>query len=688
MIQKFELNKRQAQRRYASHFYFIAVCFLLLIFGDNGNTYAGQYNRSITYLANEDFTYGTYIIDKPGIYRLTEDISFNPNSPDTLTHALNTGEIPPALADELGLPNPVDAYHAGFPLFTQYVNGGVESFSPGGPVDPRYDPRAFGLGFFAAIVIQADNVILDLNGHTIEQSAEHALLQRFFAVIETADQPFIPEQGPAHFGPALKAAKNVMIKNGTIGRSAHHGIHGNGNENIWIKNVDFVDYEVSAVALNGVKGLVVRNVHASNRQDVPVLGTFSSAQFIKPYVEELVRRNVQTELVIDGAPMTAEDIQDALKMAVNNVYQDIIASPNWVDGRAQIDKQRHPDEYALFHNPLGIIDGNSYSFVVNALGVAVDGFPLRPSEPARHIYFSNVHVGRQTAFINEIVALNQNDKAVIDPVGAVFQIRNIDPDTGAPITVSSLIENEARYLGNPVANAQAFVAKAFLNGDFNGSPLDLSRLNITDTVLMWVEGRQGYETLDSIVASDDDYYCNGDSMFHVNKGVVAFKIDAAKNVRMRNTSINNVANLGTAGSTVCGDYWDTVSHPKATLTGYGGARARGYSFAGSSHVVLKNSRISNLTASQGSSIGVDIFTDAKHVRIKRVEMERIEAGLDDPSIFYEGPNELPRAIGYHIGEMAKNIYLRKICATDLEGAGGAAILEDWTDTARVGRVCR
>ena len=78
------------------------------------------------------------------------------------------------------------------------------------------------------MAIAADDVTLYLNGHTIEQSAGHALMQRFFAVIELANSPFISNAGPAQFvsggGSAYAAASNVNILGpGTIGRSSHHG---------------------------------------------------------------------------------------------------------------------------------------------------------------------------------------------------------------------------------------------------------------------------------------------------------------------------------------------------------------------------------------------------------------------------------------------------------------------------------
>ncbi len=654
-------------------------------------TTAHAFGGPVVEISQDDFRYGTYIINRPGRYRLTEDISFNPNSPATLTAAVADGLIPPPVAASLDLPMPpteVDAYRAGFPLFTQFADDPSDPFTPGGPLQPRYDPRGFGLGFFAAIVIAADGVELDLNGHTIEQSAEHALLQRFFAVIELAEQPFVPRQGPADFGADIVAAKNVIIRNGTIGRSAHHGIHGNGNKNIVIVNVDFVDYEVGAVALNGVNGLFVRNTHATNRKDVPIIGTFSSAQFIKPYVNWLVHTGAKTTLRVQGVDLDATAIQTALSTAINRVHTDVILKDHSADERAQIDAAEHPAEYALFHNQFGVVDGNSYSFLVNKLGVAVNGFPTRPTaDGARNVFIINAHVNSQHAFINEVVALNQMGKAVIDPVGAVFQVFNTHPDTGAPVTISSLDTTTAEYTGNVIANAQAFVAKAALAGEFAGSPLDISRLSITADVLDWVEAKPGNEFLASVAPDPDDYFCNGDSMFHVNKGVIAFKMDAATRVILGNTSARDLVNLGEAGSGRCGDYSDARSHPDATLPGYGGARTRAYSFAGSRAVTVLGATAEALTAAQGGATGIDVLTDSKSVRLFRAVVDDVRAGLDGP-IGYDGPNEDPIATGFRIGEDARRVSMRNVCAAMLAGLSGEAVVDDLSGLARIVAACR
>ena len=605
-------------------------------------------SEDVTVLHQSDFEYGTYIIDQPGVYRLGEDISFNPNSPATLTSDIADGTIPSQIAAALGLPYPVDAYRSSMPLFTQLAVEETGPFTPGGPLDARYDPAAYGVGFFAALAVEADGVVIDLNGHTIEQSAEHALLQRFFAVIELADQPFIPAQGPAGFGDEIVPAKNVVIKNGTIGRSSHHGIHGNANENIKVRDVHFDDYEVGAVALNGVKGLTVVNVTATNRKDVPVLGTFSSAQFIKAYIDDLVHTGSTTTLTVDDVELSAGDIQVALREVINNTHHDVI-----VEGEGFIDETSHPLEYGLFHNPHGVIDGNSYSFLVNAIGVAVNGFPTVPDDDsgAERVRFRNVVVTDQHSFINEVPAVDTNGsapggKAVIDPVGAVFQIKNVHPDTGIPVTVSSLDDHLAEYTGNPVANAQAFVAKAASLGDLGSGRLDISRLNIPGWLLSWVEGEVGSETLASVGTT---YFCNGDSMFHVNKGAIAFKMDAATDVRLKKSGVDGLVNLGAPGTALCGDYSNSKSHPDATLLGYGGAAVRAFTFAGSTEVSVKQAWASGLSSMAGPAIGFAVMTDSSHVSLKKTRTSLVDAGWGD-MMPAGAPNNEAYAAGVYVGE--------------------------------------
>ena len=168
----------------------------------------------MTYLDQSDFDGGTYIISTPGYYRLSSDIVFRP-----------AGTLTTDAPEQWMFPD--------------------RSTAP-------YSASPFRLGHFAAIVIQADRVTLDLNGYTLSQSVEHALMQRFFSLIELASSPFPPHVGPAAFATEVVPATNAIIMNGRLGRSSHHAIHGNNNVGVVLHNLDISDFEVLLCIRNSI----------------------------------------------------------------------------------------------------------------------------------------------------------------------------------------------------------------------------------------------------------------------------------------------------------------------------------------------------------------------------------------------------------------------------------------------------
>lgn len=96
-------------------------------------------------LTGQDLLHGTYRILQGGCYYLAEDIDFGPNA--------GCCDYWPNLRDP--------------PTF---VNGQGEE-------EPLYPMGAYSLGFFAAITVEADDVVLDLNGKTIQASLAFSLKQ-------------------------------------------------------------------------------------------------------------------------------------------------------------------------------------------------------------------------------------------------------------------------------------------------------------------------------------------------------------------------------------------------------------------------------------------------------------------------------------------------------------------------------
>ncbi|MFT5041946.1 MAG: hypothetical protein ACI8TX_002926 [Hyphomicrobiaceae bacterium] len=234
-------------------------------------------------------------------------------------------------------------------------------------------------------------------------------------------------------------------------------------------------------------------------------------------------------------------------------------------------------------------------------------------------------------------------------------------------------ESVAVYTGNVLANAQALVAKAALANEFPNF-LDVTRLNITQEILNWIESGA---LLSTLVAQPSDYLCNGDTMFHVNKGVIGFKMDGAKRVSLTHTSARNLENLGVEGTADCGNY--SVSHQGATLAGYGGSMVRAYSFAGSEMVKVRHSDASNLSSVAGSVVGFDILTDTKRVSIKHCSVVDVDAGTSFAS--NGGPNALPDAIGVLVGEDATEVDISHTSTSNLSGYDESISIRDLSGSA-------
>lgn len=310
-------------RRWALEFAFTSFTSLALHQAPFSSTCVSRNCASFSFA--DDFKFGTYIINEPGTYKLCEDIEFRPN-PNA-----KAGKIPND--DEL-----------------------LTLFDPDFDV---YSKNGYGLGFFAAISVQSSGVTIDLNGKTLEQSPEHALMQRFFALIELASSPFIQSVGPAQFvgaDEAFEPATDIVIKGpGTLGRSAHHGIHGNENSNVVITKVTFTDFEVAAVSLNNVNYLTIADCKIKqNRHDVPVVGAFSAASFIRPYLMKL--KDEKYTMMLRGKEVKANEVLKDLIKSIKNVYSD-------VSKKGFIDKDKHPEEFHLFDNPHKVVDGPCYGFL-------------------------------------------------------------------------------------------------------------------------------------------------------------------------------------------------------------------------------------------------------------------------------------------------------------------------------------
>lgn len=277
-------------------------------------------NKKVYKIRKDDFCAGTYIIKKPGYYILCDDVEFNPNADFSEDGVFDENcRYPLSTNCEIIVEASVDSPSTTVPQTCAYDKNFDEDISrlacilkdnepstcndknkkkwyddcicePKSPkkgkpnnwkpilnkydseYNPDYDKLEYRQGFFAAIVVTCDHVIIDLNEKTISQHKAHALQQRYFSLIELN-------------------ADHVFIVNGNLGLSSQHAIHGNCNKNILVKDITIKKFEQSGITLNGCCTVALKNVNIKNaRSDVPVLTTYGHSRSMLQFLEKMIKR--------------------------------------------------------------------------------------------------------------------------------------------------------------------------------------------------------------------------------------------------------------------------------------------------------------------------------------------------------------------------------------------------------------
>ena len=503
----------------------------------NSNT-----NYTCINLRQQHFNSGTVRITKPGIYILRENITFEPNPHNDFM----------PLSSQMG---PTGQYPAG----------------AGG---------AYHLGFFAAITIETNGVILDLNGKEIKQSKLHNLQQRFYANIELGSAPFIPSQGPVVEGfstdDTYNPGTNVLIKNGSLGLSSHHGIHGNlQGRSVILQDLIVENFEVAGIALNGAShsifdGITIRNTNL----DVKVLSAYSQARFIRPFLKDVsgITHNGKTGSQILTALQNAlDEARDAVRLG-NVPLSSLFGNQHSTDG----------------------YDGNVYGLLLNVNGVVVNDFiTTRPATAVgnKYIYLQNIDISGIISRPVEIIAIS----APPDTGGAYGGSRQVGP-FGDVLDIKFVEDTSGKYTTDIskkiLTDAQLFIAKAKNAG--NGT---FGTTNISQSIVNWSEDTT--KILTDVMNNSNYYFVKGgDSMGHSMKGNIGFFISAATNIEARGVTITNVESKGTS----VGLNSDNDANSAR------GGNTRGIIITGSSTINLNSPTISGITTENSNSTALSSET--------------------------------------------------------------------------------
>ena len=560
------------------------------------------------YISNKDLKNGPYIITKPGTYILSENIIFDP---------------------------------------PQRV-----------PLNLLKKNRAFHLGFFAAIIIQSKDITLDLNNFSITQSDSHYLHQRFYSHIELGSAPFVPKTGPHDFTDNFIIAKNVIIKNGVLGLSAHHGIHGNNCENIFVSNLVIKDFEVGAVSINGGKFVEIDHVEVgptSNR--VAFNGLFSAAKQIKGYVESLVYGRAvcgDSFLQVQGRRFSSRTVLTDLKNLISQTEEAFLSG-------------RFEDIPELLRNKSNLPDGSAlYGFVFHSEKPAVNGF--NDNDKKNNI---STNIVLKNIVIKDFVH-NTIERFVLQKEGEKrknnFEGGQIDP-RGSFFNVVEFTDHNGNYISNPLGNAQLLVSKykkCLFNNAAKFRKLRLFNTNtkrdsISKKVLNWARYNNNIPLNSKLI-------CNADQMLHAIKGTIPLRLSGISKVYLENITIENIKNETPFGSKICGNYRNTTSF-KNSKPGYLGADLRGITIESCSQVEMKNIDIFNLSSKNGKVFGVDVMFKNKDIKGDiTVSDLKVTSWKNLPEDFYLIPQSTPFSVPLFISNESecdinicnKNSFKRKL----------------------------
>ena len=595
----------------------------------NPTTHAGK--RIL--VRNSDFINGTLRITTSAYVAFLEDVTFDPNS---LPHSANHPHRIPRAA-----------------------------------VQPLYTARAYTLGFFAAITIEAKHVVVDLNGHELSTSRAFDFVQRApYAHISIGDRPFIHGEGPANFGGgSFRTANGLIVRNGRLGRSSHHGIHGNGGRHVMIDDVKISRFEVAGFACNGCRDVLVRASHIGpTRRDVPARAMLTQSTFLLRFAEIAIASPSAIAHAIQHARVTTT--YDALSLRVSEARDDIV-----LNGLMTVDEVIHPRAYALFGNKNGLADGACYGLVIHKLGHATNGFASGAGVKKDLTAGMDLRVERTTVrgircSPTERIALSRkgSGRPIVGTVGDVFPIKMVQNATSG-----AYVSNEYADLVVALADLVSLLPPA--------DRAAFGTINVPAGVRAWA--LTGVPSLTSLVATGRfEYLRNGDSQFHVMTGVVAIRIGGTVRACLASVDVFGVKNDGPrpcassmAGEPRGGPRYHGAhdgGHPQqAPHRGYSGGDVRAVSISASADVAGINVNVRDVEGRFGWSHALDAFADTNGVCYASTSVNGVSTLEPEnparPSDFNVGP-KAGRAIACAWSDSTRDVD----CATT-RPAGGVIV---------------
>ena len=583
------------------------------------------------YLYKNDFTEGTYRIQTCGddednkvTYKVMEDVIFDFN------------------ADY----DNVNSDTAWWPHESQ--NSEEEYPGAGGYFDTYF------LGFFAGITIECSNVVLDLNGHTLRMSDSFYHQQRWFTTVTLLSQYFLPGQGIGMFGASPTFASNVLIKDGTLGLTSHHGIHGHFNKNVVISNVHVRDFETHGIQFNGFDGITIDNCEIGPTSSMSYFkGEYGHGRTLLKRFRTAAEHYPDTEIRFRGrdSSTTMPEIVDELEKELNMAYDYVVNGKKFDE-----DDESWISAKSLFIDNTNLPNGAAmYGIFLNTYGASVLTYNLNSYFYSYNAVVSNTKIHGLEHAMNEYTRIQypNSGNLFMNPLHAPFDAQQLLGE----LTEDYDFDNP-KYYGSLMTDACLALSKL----ENNNWPLLQAQLLIDDIMLDWVF--EGDKSEDEVDFSYITVGCNTDAMIHSGKGINGLRIDGVDGVLISNVEVYDITEQTPLGKEVCGSYdeWEGDSagfgggHFRQAMpmqTGFSGTMLQGININAAQNVVIKDVSLTELESHNGPVFGISIWPAVDVTFEGKFELSNFNAGtkVENGRFSYDDrPNIAPEVCGVRMYE--------------------------------------
>eukprot|EP01084_Bolivina_argentea_P048422 89224_1 len=533
---------------------------------------------------------------------------------------------------------------------------------------------AYFLGFWAGITIETSHVILDLNGHSLAMSDAFYYQQRWFTTIALQSQYFLPGQGPGFFGATPSFAKHVVIKNGVLGQSSHHNIHGHYNHDITVENIHCRDFETHGIQFNGFDRITLKNIEIGpSSTKVFLRGTFGHARNLLPRLQHIADAMAHDEdddeaktIRFDGRKhaVSIQQIHDELQLQLEAVFRYVLLD----EEPDTMTRHKWHQILDTFYNPSGLPHGGGmYGIFLNTVGASVLTYNLQTSSYSNHALLHDIHIHDLQHSMIEFIRMGVPNSGSIylnalhGCLDARDLLKDIDSIGGADYV--------PKYKGNILTDAS--IAMEYLSNDW-----DILQASLIwhDRVFPWAMGE------DVGALNEFNIGCNGDAQVHAAKGLTGIRIDGVNDVQLTEIRIQDMTEVTPPGSALCGTYtaFDRdcvgkcgghIRQKEPMQVGFSGHNLQGICLNAATKVKIGVTNIDNLQSLYGLTYGISIWPSVDIVFEETVQISNLLAGVDYHNIYLEkednNPNRIPEVCGIRVvneyySDAANKIYTSRV----------------------------